>query len=599
MSGRMVLTLVAAALTAALGLSAQVEPIPAAEALSPPTRARLATLMAAGAEKDWAGIDAAALAAAFSAYDKDRLNAAEGWYYIHRWAALFAESEAHFTLRWIAAVQAARVGHANMPNRFSSTSRPLGELLSPELQSWLLENAAFSDEFFSLLTPVDQVPRVFTLLNEIHQWDPARFKEYASLALAIAVVYDLPPPPDWPHAQVSTVALPRRWPRASEAFAWWVREDQAGHTYQHLARLGADELKFVVDAAAPFPELEWSQAAANYPLGDLPLAYTMIRYRADRSQNGRLEWPGGTYTLPDILRDGGICVDQAYFATEVGKARGVPTLLFLGSGLDGRHAWFGYLDGAQKWQLDAGRYAEQRFITGLAYDPQTWGVLSDHEIRFLSERFRTLPAYRQSRIHAAFADEWLQEHQAGEAAVAARKAVNYERRNLAAWEILLAAQKAQGLKPTAIEATLREAALAFQRYPDLEIGFSNRLTASLRARGEVSLADFEENRLARKYQEDRSDLSIQQAVGILKRSFASQSPAEQIRTYNATVDNLGHGTGIEFYDQIVVVFAEHLMQLGDRAGALRAVGYARQALNPEPGQQLDQEMNKLEARLKK
>ena len=43
---------------------------------------------------------------------------------------------------------------------------------------------------------------VFQILNDLHRRDPAKFKTYAHLALAIAVVYDLPPPPYWPHGQV-------------------------------------------------------------------------------------------------------------------------------------------------------------------------------------------------------------------------------------------------------------------------------------------------------------------------------------------------------------------------------------------------------------
>jgi len=41
-------------------------------------------------------------------------------------------------------------------------------------------------------------------------------------------------------------ALPRRWPPPGAAFAWWAREDERAH-YQRLARLGSDELKFVID----------------------------------------------------------------------------------------------------------------------------------------------------------------------------------------------------------------------------------------------------------------------------------------------------------------------------------------------------------------
>src|SRR5688572_5120302 len=162
----------------------------------------------------------------------------------------------------------------------------------------------------------------------------------------------------------------------------------------------------------------------------------MIRYRNDRVTSNTYAWTEQTYTLAEIMATGGICSDQAYFATQVGKARGVPTLLIYGAGNDGRHAWFGFLDEGGKWQLDAGRYAEQRFVTGFALDPQTWAQFSDHELQFLSERFRALPAFKQSQVHALFAAEYLALDKAPASAVAARKAVNFERRNQSGWETL-------------------------------------------------------------------------------------------------------------------------------------------------------------------
>ena len=247
---------------------------------------------------------------------------------------------------------------------------------------------------------------MFAILNDLYRDDPARFARYAHLALAIAVVYDVPPPPDWPHPQVAPALVRHAWPAAVEAFRWWTREDEAGRTFQPLARLGADELKFVVDATATFDDLAWTEQVANYPLHQFDRAYKMIAYRRDRAAKNIGRWPDPSYSLPAILGAGGICVDQAYFATQAGKARGVPPLLFRGVGNDGRHAWFGYLDGEQKWQLDAGRYGEQRFVTGFARDPQTWGVISDHELKFLAARFRTLPSFRQSRVHEAFAADF-------------------------------------------------------------------------------------------------------------------------------------------------------------------------------------------------
>ena len=583
------------AVTSGRLVEAVAAPIADADALQPPKLIFLAELARTAAPDRWAMVVPELRTAARKAYENDRMPAAAGWLNAARWAALFAQTDAQFIPGWINAIESAKVGHPNMQSRFELGDRPLGRWLSADLQSWLLGNAAFSDEFFSVLTRQDYLPAVFQILNTLHARDPARFARYASLALAIAVVHDVPPPPHWPHAQVLAAALPRKLAAPGDAFEWWIREDLAGRTFHKLTKLTADELKFVVDAAAPFDQLTWSQQIADYPLAQLDRAYTMIRYRQDRIANGNPIWPGPSYALHFILRDGGICVDQAYFATETGKARGVPTLFFYGAGKDGRHAWFGYLDAGQKWRFDAGRYADQRFVTGLALDPQTWREISDHELKFLSERFRTQPPYRQSEIHQAFAADYLATGAAEAAVKAARKAVTLERRNLAAWETLLTAETAAGRTARQREATLREATLAFQGYADLEAQFSNRVSGSLRARGETSAAAAEEQIIARKNQAKRGDLSTQQAREILTRSMGTDRPAAQIQVYNLVLENYGRGAGIGFFDQVVVTFAQHLLRLGDRVAAQQAVLRARQILAVEPKSQLEEEFSKLQA----
>jgi hypothetical protein len=568
-------------------------PIPEPERLLPPTAQRVAAICAAAGRDGWAAQVPGLRAAALTAYRRDKLVSAEAWYHVYRWAQLFGRPEPEFVAAWIGAVQSAQVGHANMPARYEPPARPLGAALGPGLQSWLVGHQAFSAEFFGLLSPVDYLPRVLAILAEIHGRDPARFKSHASLALAIALVHDVPPPPAWPHRQVSAAALPRRLPPAVDAFAWWIRQEQLGRTHHRLTRLGAGELKFVIDAAAPLAELEWAQRTVNLPLNQLAAAYSMVPYRHDRVTANQPVWTGSGYGLAAILAAGGICSDQAYFATQVGKARGVPTLLFSGAGRDGRHAWFGFLDGGRKWQLDAGRYAEQRFVTGYALDPQTWGVLSDHELQFLAERFRELPAYRSSRVHALFAADLLAAGETPAAAVAARKAVSFERRNQPGWEVLLAAARREGRDQKRIEAVLREAALAFQRYPDLQAHFTNRLAESLRARGQTSEADEEVRRIALKNQGSRGDLSVRQARESVFQVVATQPLPEQIRRYNTIVDTYGRGAGIGFFDEVVVPFAEHLLRLNRPAEALQAVERARRTLKVEPNSQLASEFGRL------
>jgi len=568
-------------------------PISDAEAVLPPTPARLAELAKTAGTDHWRASVPLLRTAARTAYLRERSEAANRWFVVARWAALLAKSEAEFVPEWIKAIEGARVGRPNLASLYDTVNLPLGRWLSPDLQRWLVGNAAFGDEFFSLLAPQDHLPAVFQLLNALHRRDPVKFARYSSLALAIALVHDVPPPPHWPHGQVSATALPRKMNAPAEVFDWWIAEDVAGRTFHRLARLQADELKFVVDAAAPLAELKWTQQVADFPLTHLDRAYTMVRYRQDRVANNHPIWPGATYTLHDILQAGGICVDQAYFATETGKARGVPTLFFTGAGNDGRHAWFGFLDTAQKWKLDVGRYAEQRFVTGYALDPQTWRQISDHELKFLAERFRTLPTFRQSAGHGAFAEDFLATKDFAAAARAARKAVTLERRNLPAWETLLAAEAKLPRTPRQIEAVLREAALAFQLYPDVAAGFSNRVSASLRARGETSAAEAEERDIARRNRSKRGDLSAQQAREILLRSMATDPVQAQERTYQSVLASFGQGAGIGFFDQVVVTFVQHLVRLGNKPAAERALVRARQTLKFEPNSQLDEDYFRL------
>jgi hypothetical protein len=575
-------------------LCAEIAEIPAAELTQPPTRARLEEIQARARRDGWAPQTAPLRTAALASYRRGNIYVADAWFHAYAWVALFGENETDFIPRWVDAVNNAHAGHANMPRDYAPRNVPLGAALSPDLQLWLLNNAAFSEEFFGLLSPLDYLPNVFSTLDTLWRSERRRFLSYPNLALAIAIVYDVPPPPDWPHGQVTSAALPRHLPSPLDAFRWWTRQDEGGRTFQSLRRLPAEDLKFLVDSAAPFAELEWAQRSVNVSLGDLPKAYSMIRYRVDRLKKQQSIWTDPSYRLRDILAAGGICADQAYFATQVGKARGVPTLLFIGAGNDGRHAWFGYLDGAQQWQLDAGRYAEQHFVTGITRDPQTWAQITDHELRFLAEHFRALPSFRQSRIHEEFAALMLLSGDPAGAAAAARKAVNFEGRNQPAWETLISATKQQSSDPRPVEALMREAALAFHRYPDLEVAYVSRVVDSLRARGQASEASAEITRLAHKFQGDRVDLSIQEARDIVRQAIATAPLEEQVRTYNYAVDTFGPGAGIGFFDTVVRLFVDHLMQLQNRKEALRAIERARHTLSVSPHSQLEAELDKLQ-----
>jgi hypothetical protein len=564
----------------------------------PPTPARIARLVDQADAQGWGSVAPLLRAGARQAYESNSGYVTQ-WYYLYRWARLLGTPYNRAIQDWARRVEEARVAHPNMAGRYPAKPGSLAANLSRELQLALLGNAALSEEFFQLLSPVDNPAEVLAVLQAIHRAEPALFAGYPSLALAIAVVYDVPPPPTWPHGQVSETLLPRQLPAPEKVFAHLARLDRANGTAHKLGRLPASELKFLVDLVAPFAELDWARKNVAPGLADLGKAYDLVKYRQDRITSAQYVWPGPTYALAVILQQGGICVDQAYFASTVGKAKGIPTLMFRGAGLDGRHAWFGYLDANQRWQLDCGRYAEQKYVTGLAFDPQTWGNINDHELGFISDRFRNLPTYKLSVVHAAFAADYLSDRKVELALKAARESVNRDRRNLDGWHVLLAAQRAAAPDDLrAQEAVLREAVLAFARYPDLEILFSRQLIEVLRRRGETSLATFEEQRLGRKYQAARQDLSIGQAAAALQRSMATDDLATQIRLFNRTLDTQGQGAAIDFFDTIVAPFALHLAREGQVPAALQALERARRTLRVEPGSQIEGELKELTARLR-
>lgn len=555
----------------------------------PPGAAEAAQLEKGASEYGWTAMARALRRAATGLYVRRQLPAAESWYYAARWAEAFGETEAACFERWRNTMYTK--GSSAGEHVFGGApGEAVGARLSSDLRRALLADGEFSAAYFRLERDEDYRPAVLAILDRLRSAGPAAFDEYAALALALAVVYDVPPPSWWPHGQVSEAVLPRKLPAPEEAWAFLVGTDRAGKSLHRLRGLDPEELRFVADLAAPLDELRWAQANVKTPLARLAETYSSISYKTARVVDGLYDWPGADYALATIRKEGGICVDQAYYATQAGKARGVPTLLFCGAGQDGRHAWFGFLDAGRRWQLDAGRYEEQKYVTGVAIDPQTWGEISDHELVFLSEGFRRQPGYRASRVHSRFA-RWL--HEDGNpipAAAAARAALGVERRNLEAWDVLLAAAPKSGVQR---EGILREAAGGLQAYPDLQAGYLREVAASLRARGEIAAAELEERAYARRFKDKRGDLSLRQIAEQMARARSTWPVEQQLRLYRGLLRQFGRGAGVGFYDEVTRPLVADLAKAGRFKEAREAAALAGQTLGAGPGTQLGDELRRL------
>ncbi len=559
---------------------------------------REAALIEQGAGRHgWPAMAAALRSAALDTYARGDLANADAWAAAARWATRWGGTEQEEALRW-REVMIAEGWPASRESFIEAQSprgaTPLAERLPSALRERLLADPAWSIEYFALEKPLDHRAESLAILARLHARDPKAWDEFGALALAISLVHDTPPPAHWPHWQVPPDVLPRRLVPAEEVFDHLVSISRGGGALWRADRLEAAELRFVVDLALPPEERAWALARVRAPLPRLAETYSDIRYRHDRIDANVYIWPGPSYRLEDILREGGICVDQAYFSTQAGKARGAPTLLFAGAGRDGRHAWFGYLGPGRRWMLDAGRHASQNYVTGVALDPQTWTEISDHELKFLSEGFRRERNAREARIHADFA-RWLREEgRLREAEAAARAAVRLERRTIAAWDELLALRPEPGAPR---EGVAREAAGVLTSYPELQARFLGLAVESLRARGENAEAERLGRELARRFAGRRGDLSTREIAGQLQRAVASETVEEQMRLYRSLMRQFGRGAGAAMWDEVARPFVGTLASAGRWREARAALALARETLGANAGSQLDGEMRALDAEL--
>jgi hypothetical protein len=236
----------------------------------------------------------------------------------------------------------------------------------------------FAEKFLPVNSPRPALENLIRIaqanMNDLH--------EYAALGVAYALVFDKAFPKYWPHPQVDHKAVPIDNADVVPRFAFYVDANRQNKLAQDISKLNFDELKFMVDSLVSLEELRYGQSNKSNRINysNFDQAFSSIQYDYSRIRGNKLfDWPesNGAYTLQNIEQKGGICVDQAYYAAALGKARGIPTLYFSGQGSDGGHAWFGYLQRNGRWNLDCGRYANQNYPVGYAFDPQTWQELND------------------------------------------------------------------------------------------------------------------------------------------------------------------------------------------------------------------------------
>lgn len=480
------------------------------------------------------------------------------------------------------------------PDLANAGGQAIAEAVKPGILAEWINDEELSRLLLQNFSPRDYWPGVIRRLQEIRLAYPEKFREYKALAVALALVYDENFPNFWPHDQVTASLVPRKDMPVAERFNYWVTSNESRALLLDLRKLGPGQLKFLVDAPLDQSEFEWARKNVKYPRSDFTRAFSSISYASGRLKAGEFTWKSGPYTLEEIYRRGGICVDQAYYAMIAGKARGVPTLFFTGQGADGGHAWFGYMKTDDRWQLDCGRYENQNYATGEALDPQTWQPISDHELAFLAQSFHDKLEFSSSEDDILLAGVFEAAGQKDRALRAYNSAVDVCPQNVNAWDARAGYLWRSGATLNQLSDHYNAALRQFVSDPDIRTSQQAALAEVARRQGDTKTAEALETRILAQNKRKRSDLSVNVAAQRMDALVETKQYDEALKEFRRQVQSLGPTGGGNFFFDVVEPFVLALKGAGDTAHAREALSLAYKALKPERGSILDGAFSDLE-----
>jgi hypothetical protein len=352
-------------------------------------------------------------------------------------------------------------------------------------------------------------------------------EQYPELAVAVCVVWDSPAKEGQTPQQAARVAC--------EIFGHLTAPGGRGVLRIDPKALPWPVLLYLVDSKVSGDERRWVTTAYRLP-ADPAAAYFQVRYDTEGYLSGK--WRGGgadTYTLPNILKLGGVCKDEAYFAAEACRAYGIPAAVCTGqSGAgEGFHAWVGVLRVGNRrasWDFNTARYSEHGFWSGTVIDPQTGQKLADSEVAMGAEWCGATPAKRLFSLALSQSLDLVAEQSLR--ITMCKAALEAAPGNTAAWMALIA----QCARPGTPATTVREVAdvvsrFAVGRYDDF--AFKAFLTLIAAQMPEEQLATLD--RVAKAFPE-RPDLLAELA---LRKGDAMQKggrPVDALRLYQQVLE---------------------------------------------------------------
>jgi hypothetical protein len=259
---------------------------------------------------------------------------------------------------------------------------------------FLLDHPLYLSRFEHALSGTGKFEGGLAVLQTLRDYDPAKFEDYREFCIAFAAVWADFHGYWWADKTCGPVK-----PEAMlDLYKYFVT-----HPDQMFIRpweLPFELSEYVVHSRVTPEERLW--VLQNYPKNqDAYAIYKGVPWTFVLSP-AHGKGLGIDYTLMNMKKMGGVCMEQAYFTEQVFRLHGVPAVFMDGQGRrPGGHAWIGVflLSPKPHWDFSAGRYEGDHYYSGGAPDPTNC-----HGINQLTEAQIQLTAAVFSQGNASLAN---------------------------------------------------------------------------------------------------------------------------------------------------------------------------------------------------
>ncbi|MHC4916763.1 MAG: hypothetical protein ACYTGB_14855 [Planctomycetota bacterium] len=249
--------------------------------------------------------------------------------------------------------------------RFFAATSVSGSAENRKFLAWLIGQRTFCSRFLHAMGSGDVPSRAVAVLRKLKAIEgqtEKQFLDHSEMAIAFAVIWDTYRWHYWTRLEVPAE-------RMEEVWKHYVTNGPRLRTDPR--KLTHELLRHVVDH--PLTKEERDFVMANYAnRGDLGTAFKDIKWVMSADSLAQNRKRNAPYTLVNIKKYNGVCMEQAYYCACVAKVLGVPAVYLCGKGKRGGHAWTGMLEmrgGSPGWNMSVGRYWYDRYWRGYAFDP--------------------------------------------------------------------------------------------------------------------------------------------------------------------------------------------------------------------------------------